>query len=307
MRWLFQGNHLQKPQGFVLAITGLLCLSLVIVAYLTNASHPSPSSHPAQVAASAADTRLLVNAEQVLIRNCMRRHGFAYWPIPASLAYPVVRFPYVITSVSWARRHGFSGALMPSTGPDPNQRYTSQLTATQQTAYSDDLVGPPGSPGVTTPLPTGGLDGHSADGCQATADTELYGNYTAWLKASSVALDLPTLWQAMVFGDRRYISAVSVWSACMQAKGYRYSSPAQAAASAGGQPTLAAVAEAQCAGSTCLARVAARLSREFEARVSRDFRSSLQAEWRLERSALPRARQILRSQLIGPRRERRIS
>lgn len=293
MRRHFDGSHL-RPRVFLPAVAGLLCLPLAITVYLTRASHHSSSSHHAQMAVSASDTNLLVNAEQVLIRNCMRRHGFTYWPLPASQAYPVLKFPYVITSVPWARRYGFSGALAPVTSRDPNQRYYGQLTAPRQTAYSDALVGRPGSPGVTTPLPTGGIDGHSADGCQATADRQLYGNYSAWFKARFVALDLPRLWQAMVLNDRRYSSAVSMWSSCMRAKGYRYSSPAQAA-SRWSQQIPAAVAEAQCAGNTGLTRVADRLSQVFAARVSHEFRSSLEAEWRLERSALPRARRVLRT------------
>ena len=98
----------------------------------------------------------------------------------------------------------------------------------------------------------------------------------------------------MVLGDRRYSRAVTVWSGCMRAKGYRYSSPAQAA-SMDSQPTRAAVAEARCANSTGLTRVADNLSHDFATRVSREFRSSLEAEWRLERNALARAHRVLRS------------
>jgi hypothetical protein len=153
------------------------------------------------------------------------------------------------------------------------------------------------------PLPTGGIVGHSSDGCQATADTELYGSYQAWFKASSVALEFPRLWQSMVLSSRQYVSAVSVWSVCMREKGYRYSSPAAAASAFGAQTSpqpqaaeiTAAVAEVQCAYGTGLIRVANRLDGEFKAHVMGTFRSYLDAEWRLERNALPRARRIVRS------------
>ena len=191
MSWHFLGAHFRKLWVLIPAVTCLLCLPVAIAVYLAGGSRPSRPTRTPQGPVPVSETSLLVNAEQVLIRDCMRRQGFAYWPIPVSLAYPAVRFPYVISSVSWARRHGFSGALMPDIRRDPNQRYYSQLTAAQQTVYSDALVGSPGSPGVTTPLPTGGIDGHSADGCQATADAELYGNYPAWFKANTVALYLP--------------------------------------------------------------------------------------------------------------------
>jgi hypothetical protein len=107
----------------------------------------------------------------------------------------------------------------------------------------------------------------------------------------------------MVMGSRQYISAVSVWSACIREKGYRYSSPAEAASASGDrtspqpQPAeiAAALAEVHCAYSTGFITVANRLDREFQANVMGTFRSYLGAEWRLERNALPRARRIVRS------------
>jgi hypothetical protein len=59
------------------------------------------------------------------------------------------------------------------------------------------------------------------------------------------------------------------------------------------QQAQVAVAEAQCAGSTGLTRIVDSLDREYAAEVSRKYRSSLETEWRLERSALPWARQVV--------------
>lgn len=300
--WRVRNSRLRKPRIFLPVFTGLLCLPLTLVLYLSAAPHPS-SARSGETAISAADANLLIDAEQALISDCMRRHGFKYWPLPANQAYPVVRFPYVIASVSWARSHGFHNSLGLPVNSGPNQRYFGQLSGSEQSAYADALVGKADAPSITTPLPTGGIEGHSADGCQAFADTELYGSYQAWFKASTVALDLPTLWQSMVMGSRQYTSAVSAWSACMRKKGYRYSSPAEAASASGTQtsPQLrpaeitAAVAEVQCAYSTGLIGVANHLDREFKANVTGRFRSYLDAEWRLERNALPRAQRIVRS------------
>jgi hypothetical protein len=301
MRWSRHSPRAWKPGLLLPVATGLLCLPVALGAYIGISPHrTSPSS---KTAVSAADTNLLINAEQVLIRKCMQRQGFVYWSLSAQQAYPAVRFPYVITSVSWARRHGFSDNLEFPVSADPNQRYYSKLSNSQQAAYSNALVGRPNAPAVTTPLPSGGILGHSNDGCQAAADAELYGSYQAWFKASSVVLDLPTLWQSMVLSSRQYISAVSVWSGCMRQRGYRYASPADASAafrnSTSPQSQLtairAAVAEALCADSTGLTRVATHLNQQFAAQVTRKFHSSLNAEWRLERRALPRARRVLRS------------
>jgi hypothetical protein len=300
--WRVRNSRLRKPRIFLPVFTGLLCLPLTFVLYLSAVPHPSPV-RSGETAVSATDANLLIEAEQALIHDCMRRHGFKYWPLPASQAYPVVRFPYVITSVSWARSHGFHDSLGLPVNSGPNQRYYGKLSDSEQSAYSNALVGRADAPSVTTPLPTGGIDGHSADGCQASADTELYGSYQAWFKASTVAYDLPVLWQSMVLGSPQYISAVSVWSACMREKGYRYSNPAEAASASGAQASphpqpaeiAAAVAEVQCAYSTGLIRTANRLDREFKANVMHTFSSYLDAEWRLERNALPRARRIVRS------------
>jgi hypothetical protein len=299
MRWYRCSPH---ARIFLPMVTGLLCLPIALAVYIGVSLHP-PSPPPSQTAVSAADTNLLINAEQVLIRDCMRRQGFTYWPIPASQAYPAVRFPYVITSVSWARRYGFSDSLGLPVNSGPNQQYYNNLPNSRKAAYSNALVGSSDAPAVTMPLPTGGIVGHSSDGCQATADTELYGSYQPWFKASSVVLDLPRLWQSMVLSSRQYISAVSVWSVCMRQRGYRHSSPAEAAAASGNQKSpqsqpaeiKAAVTEVLCADSTGLTEVASHLNRDFAAKVTRKFHSSLDAEWRLERSALPRARRVLRS------------
>jgi len=164
-------------------------------------------------------------------------------------------------------------------------------------------VGEAGGPAVQVALPSGGIEGASTQGCEARAESELYGNYGAWFQASTVARDLPMLWLPMILGDHRYQRAVAWWSDCMRAKGYRYSSPEQAAAAfqrpASSRPSRAelavAVAEAVCADQTGLAGVASFLSKEFSAKVKRKYQSSLHAEWRLERNALPRARRLLRS------------
>jgi hypothetical protein len=245
------------------------------------------------------DLNLLSAAEQLLIRACMQGQGFSYWPIPANQIAPVQPYPLVVTSIRWTRVNGFGG--IPIFGPDANQRYYNHLPASRRTSYSNALVGEAGGPAVQVALPSGGIEGASSQGCVARAESELYGNYGAWFQASTVARDLPMLWLPMILGDRRYQRAVAWWSDCMRAKGYRYSSPEQAAAAfqrpASSRPSRAevtvAVAEAVCADQTRLADAASFLTKEFSAKVKHKYQSSLNAEWRLERSALPRARRLL--------------
>jgi hypothetical protein len=254
-------------------------------------------SGPVQV----SSLNLLSTAEQLLIRICMQRHGFSYWVIPASQFEPVQAYPLVVTSTHWARANGLSS--IPVFGHNANQRYYNHLPSSRQSAYSNALVGEASGPAVQVALPSGGIEGASSRGCEAKAESELYGNHRAWFRASTVVRDLPLLWLPMISEDRRYQRAVAWWSGCMRAKGYRYSSPGQASAAfqrpASSRPSraevAAAVAEAVCANQTRLIAVVSSLSREFSSIVNRKYQSSLNTEWRLERNALPRARRLLGS------------
>jgi hypothetical protein len=277
------------------AAASVSCIAVAVSFY----AGASPIIRPSPV--QARDLSLLSTAEQLLIRACMQGHGFSYWPIPASQFAPVQSYPLVVTSIRWARANGLSG--IPVFSSDANQRYYNHLPASRQSAYSNALVGEAGGPAVQVALPSGGIEGASSQGCEARAESELYGNYRAWFQASTVARDLPLLWLPMILADRRYQRAVGWWSGCMRAKGYRYSSPGLAAAafqrSASSRLSRAevavAVAEAVCANQTRLTSVLSSLSKEFSAKVKRKYQSSLNAEWRLERNALPRARRLLGS------------
>ena len=284
-------------QLFLTAAAGVSCLAAAVT--LHAGSSPVTRANPV----SAGDLNLLTNAEQVLIRICMHGRGFRYWPIPASQIVLTPPFPLVVTKVRWARANGLADIPWRIFSPHANQRYYNHLPASRQSAYSNALVGVAGGPAVQVALPSGGIEGASSQGCEARAESELYGNYRAWFQASTVARDLPMLWLPMILQDRWYQSAVRWWSGCMRAKGYWYSSPGQAAAAFQRPPSsrpdraevAVAVAEAVCANQTELTAVVRSLSREFSAKVDRKYQSSLNAEWRLERSALPRARRLLGS------------
>jgi hypothetical protein len=287
------------------ASAGLLGVAIAILIVPLTASHVPyhEGNQSSPVAVSARDAGILSAADQLLIQQCMKRQGFQYWPIPESQIDPVPRFLYVLADVSWARTHGFGGD--PGQIPvslDSNEQYLYHLSAARQNLYADALVGdgPPG-PAVTVAIPSGGILGHSSLGCQADAESELYGSFRAWFQVSAITGDLPVLWQERVFSDIKYKQAVTTWAACMRVRGHPYPDPGQAAAAfrrpAATRPAQAeirvAVDEALCADNTGLAGVASRLNQEFTAAVDQKYQSSLAAEWRLERSALPRAQRIL--------------
>jgi hypothetical protein len=281
---------------------GVLCLVVAVSFYVsaTPIAHPNASPSPVQT----RDLNLLSTAEQLLIRACMHESGFSYWlipPVPPSQISPIQPYPLVMTSIHWARVNGLGG--IPVFNSAANQRYYDHLSASRQNVYPNALLGKSGGPAVQVALPSGGIEGAGSQGCQARAESELYGNYRAWFQASTVAMDLPVLWEPMVLGDTRYLKAVAWWSDCMRARGYRYSSPEQAATAferpASSRPSRAevavAVAEAMCANQTPLAGVTSVLTKEFSAKADGKYQSSLNTEWRLERNALPRARRLLGS------------
>lgn len=276
----------------------LVGLSLAIVVPIWA----NPSIESVVTPVTGVGIATLSNADQILIRSCMQRAGFRYWPIPQNKIDPVQRYPYVVASRRWARIHGFGG--MPEgqpPGTDSNTRYVATLSVTRNNIYYATLLGGPHSPGVIARMPTGGILGHSSLGCQADAETELYRNLGAWFRASSVALFLPRLWQYMTIRAPQFQTSMAVWSKCMHMKGFAYSSPSEAAR-AFPRPSYtrpapaevdAAVAEAGCADSTGFATTAERLNRKYSAEVQREFRSVLRSTWTLGHLALPRARSVL--------------
>jgi hypothetical protein len=288
-------------------------LSLVIAALLifnpssSSSSSVSVSAQDPPKPASAQAVNIISSADQVLIRQCMKQQGFEYWPISQDQIDPVPRFPYVVTSVTWAKINGFGGNPgAPSTASDLNETYFNRLSPSRQSLYSDDLVGTPNGPAATVVLPQGDIMGHSALGCEAQAFAKLYGSFSTWFKASSIADDLPSVSETMVVSSPAYEQKIFAWSGCMRAKGHKFSSPGQAASTFNRlsstapsyREVLAAVAEAVCANSTGLTRVANHLNQVFTTEVDQRYRSALQTEWRLQQDALPRARSVLSSNTV---------
>lgn len=292
-------------------IIGLIALAAALAAatvvlIVAPAAQSSPDSAPP----TAADQALLSRAEQTGIENCLRDKGFRYWPEPRPSASVADLFPYVIDDVHWAQVNGFGGrqAIQDQVNAqaDPNVRYAAGLSPARREALGIAENGNgPADPGVVATLPTGQVVGHSIRGCVASTEGYLYGSFPAWFDAENAVAALPSLWQAQVTGDRRYIAAVSRWAGCMAGRHEPYSSPQAAAdrfvsASAAPESDAAfatevstAVAEAQCARSTGLATTARRLDTYYRERVETKYAALLDTCHRLERAALPRARSVL--------------
>lgn len=298
-------RHVRMPKrGLVIpAVAGVLVGAATGIFLLATVGTKSPGVPHKEV--TAQDVRLLYQAEQILIRDCMAQHGFRYWVIPFSdQTADGPQFPFVIDNVAWTRRHGFGISQSASVlSPDPNTAYFERLPVGRQDHYVADVDGPEGSQAVQVMMPADYVLGHSSHGCQAWAEGKLYGNYELWFAAVNVTDSLQPLAQAQVLKDPRYLRAVTQWARCMRATGYPYSSPAAAAAafreSSKSRPRQAgiraAVAEANCANSTGLAATARRLDTTYADVLGKKYRQEVEACGQLRLDAVPIARAVATS------------
>ncbi|MFI8263058.1 hypothetical protein [Streptomyces sp. NPDC085665] len=255
---------------------------------------------------SAADTRLLERAEQILISRCMAGRGFPY-AVTEAPEDTARSFPYGVDDVAWARAHGYGGrdqrAAARAREDDPNQRYFRGLSASGRAAARSALMG--SAPvGLSATAPTGMTITASAEGCIADAERTLYGDLATWFRVKVVTMNLRPVRETRVHEDRQYADAVGQWAACMRAAGRPYPDPdasRQAAARFGeGMPPAEAdaaeaelaVIEATCATGTPLARVSQALDRTYGDRLRARHREDIALRWRLQNGALATARRV---------------
>jgi hypothetical protein len=279
-----------------MVIVVAVSLSLVSCSANQEDSRRAPGENVALSALPTSSERIeLESTEQKLIAGCMSRHGFQYWAVPD----PVVVYPYVITDSRWARENGLSPVASPpgATGKR-NDKYIGEL-GTQKDAYFTTLLGDPNTSSVSTPVPSGGVLGHAANGCQAEAVEDLYGNYQEWFVAHSIMADLEPIWETQVRHDPAFTQAASDWSRCMRTKGFSYSSPAAATAAyaqrapatePGEKEVLVAAAEVGCARTTAIAAVAANLEQKYSTTLRRKYVTYANQEANLIKNAVARAR-----------------
>lgn len=257
-------------------------------------------------AASAPPAEVLYAATQLLIRDCMQRRGFRYWPVPRRPVPELREFPYVLDDVSYARRYGYGGVLErrfeAAMAADPNARYARQLPPERGAAAVRAVNGDPGEPdALRATMPGGGVLRRSSHSCTSEAERHLYGDLPTWYRAAKITDSLAGLRVGRVLADPRYADGVTAWRRCMRAAGQDFTDPAAARASvpepasdtvSAGEVRLA-VAEATCATNTGLGRLARRLDAEHRRAVERQFHTEVADRLRLEAAALPRARAVL--------------
>jgi hypothetical protein len=250
-----------------------------------------------------AELRLLHDAEQLVQRDCMRRHGFTLYPVPYEPVPDAKNFPYALDDLAWARRHGYGTDLDRRAtqvgAADPNQRYYRSLPKPKQQqavlALNGDRTGE-----LRATLPGGGVISRSDDGCTSESERVVYADLPTWYQAKRVAQALGNERREKVTEDPAFTAGVARWASCLHGAGYSYKSPADARAAGGmAHKPLARAAEIRLAvaDATCVERTGlGRTARELDARYGSQIATSnrdVSTYRRLALDALPRARTIV--------------
>ncbi|MFJ9241706.1 hypothetical protein [Streptomyces sp. NPDC101776] len=284
-----------------LLTAGLLATTAIGCAGTTAAPGATGSSTPRAAGGTAETLRL---AEQLLIKECMEKEGHKYWVEPPRPDDVSVRFPYVVDDPAWAGAHGYGTDLRREREAEvrrnANQRYFRSAPARTRAALVSDLNGARPQ-GLSARLPNGMRVSHSDQGCQATAERQLYGDLQAWFRATRVTDSLAGMRVGLVTDDKRYKAAVEPWARCMRERTYNYPDPARARAAATlpetpwprAQEVRLASAEAACAVSSGLSSVAKSLDAEYRELLRLSHPRETADLARLKREALPRARVIV--------------
>ncbi|MDG9709419.1 hypothetical protein [Streptomyces sp. DH10] len=241
----------------------------------------------------------------------MEKADFKYWIGPLPTVDELKGSGYVLTNVSWARKHGygsrFEERLQDVQRNDPNNAYANSLPRNERARYSKALEGSPSGEMLTADLPGGGGIQTPRHSCQAHAKDQLYGDFGAWFRAEKIAMSLPARYVPALLNDQRFVSAVEKWAFCMREAGHDYANPQEIREklpelTAGMTKEKAyatevdmAVAEATCATKTPLSRTAHALRDEYRDKQPQKYLKAVTTYQRMTLDALPRAEDIARS------------
>lgn len=271
----------------------------------TGSGTGGPRSMPREL--DESEELLVLRAEQHLIRNCMTGKGFSYWEGPLPTVDDLKGGGYVLTDIPWAKRNGYGSRLEKRARElqrsDPNRAYANALPMNDRERYGRALGGVPSKGVLTVELPAGGSIRTPRDSCQADAKEQLYGDFETWFRAEKTVVNLPALYVPALVADKRFVSAVEEWSACMGREGYDYADPAELrderprpaeganADKAFASEVALAVAEAGCANRTPLAGTARTLQAEYRKKL-RQYDTDVVTYRRMRLDALARAEDL---------------
>ncbi|MEV6965217.1 hypothetical protein AB0M47_08875 [Hamadaea sp. NPDC051192] len=298
-------STLVKPDAIVrrriaAGLAGIAAVVALIAVAVGEGRHAHDAARPAEAQSDTLPPQtaaLLYAANEELIRRCMAAQGYPYQVAAAPPATTSQLFPYVLDDVAWARAHAYFAG---GTSAEPANPVLAAMPDSRRAAYAQALNGGPGGTDVQVTLPGGDVLGHSTNGCEATAEGQLYGDFPAWFTATNAAQFLISRRQRQVVADPAYTAGVHTWVDCMSAAGLQVASPAETARqyASGTDPTpdqvRAAVAEATCAQQTGLAALARQLDAAYRARMSTPDLRQLDEYRRLAQDAIPRAQAVLK-------------
>ncbi|WP_330263804.1 hypothetical protein [Streptomyces griseorubiginosus] len=283
---------------------------------LTGCSADSGTAHRAAPvaraeAAAAADKLTyaqdlrISDAEQHLVTECMRKHGFDYQEEkPPSLeeSRPV---GYVQDDVDWARSHGYGSRIEAKEDlarlRNPNIAYRKSLSRSRQKAFDIAMDGGRDAVVLKAPTPSGGTISKQSGGCAGQAEKTLYGDPEAWFRSDVTVRNLRPLYVGRLLADKEFKTAVAAWSRCMNKAGHPFpdpdaarqstrdhsarQTPAEEARSFANE-TRIAVADATCARSVSLRSIGERREAHYIGELAGTYGPALTAHLRMQRHAL---------------------
>jgi hypothetical protein len=293
-----------------LTIGGMLVAGLLGLTSVSGCASTSTATHEAGMPSSVvradgrelSDLDVLHQAEEILVRDCMARQGFTYWPQPRTHAPDTERFPYVVDDLQWAQANGYGRAERQELERQASSatRYYRSLPQDRQQAWLAAYHGDRPS-GLEAPLPFAGKVRHSEKGCAAQAWQELYGDMRQWFRVSRFTEAVGEMRVGQTLQDARYVAARKRWQECMAAEGFSAEAPLSfrkqqleyQGADGEARDRAAATSEAKCAMRSGLSQVARQVDAADAATLEKRYQSEYGAAERLRDAALPKALSLL--------------
>lgn len=307
-------------RAFVSACTATVIAFGAVAGCTTSTSEQSGATDPQRdtVAKASGDgARELTDAERIrvrraeelLVKKCMEGKGFKYWVARVPTVEERKGQSYALDDVAWAKRYGYGGELEKKAEKarlkDPNLAYLDKLSTAERAVYDRTLDGDDTGRMLSAELPTGGTVRTPADSCRVAAGEDLYGSYETWYRVQKTTDNLTPLYVPDLLREKRFVTVLKAWSACMRKAGHAYADPpavradleelvdGKSAAKAHAIEVELAVTEATCAKRTALATTARALEREYRAKkLPRRYSEAIATRRTMETSALARAEDI---------------
>lgn len=157
----------------------------------------------------------LLTANNMLIRDCMKRFGFD-WVVQSIPVTNGTGRRYGISNTADAADYGYNLPPDRRGGSQPKQGEFTPPSPAEQTVFSGE--GPRSYNGQE--IPAGGCNGEAARKFGLTEP-----DYDQLVNAGKLVMDLSLRSEASARSDTRLVAAYTHWSGCMKEAGYDYRTP----------------------------------------------------------------------------------